>query len=90
MEVITFPGGKKTDEDWAEKRKQDLLGILDEMKERVEAGEILEIVAASTTPDEQVQIHVCASDIVAGVGIFDLGKSILASRYLLGIDDEIE
>lgn len=59
------------------KRKDDLLEILDELRERIQTGEIEEFVAASCDRDGKVQIHVCTKDIVGSVGMFEIGKQIL-------------
>jgi hypothetical protein len=62
------------------KRKAELLEILDELRSRVEKGEVDEFVAASIDPDGDVQIHACVKDIAGGVGLFEIGKHILITQ----------
>jgi hypothetical protein len=59
------------------KKKQDLLEVLDELRSRIECGEIEEFVAASGDQDGNVQIHVCTKDMLGSVGLFEIGKNIL-------------
>lgn len=63
-------------------RKQDLLDVLDEMKRRVESGEITEFIAASLDDDGDVQIHASVRDIAGGVGLFEIGKKIFIDQVL--------
>ena len=61
----------------ANKRKNDLLEILEDLKAKVENGEVVEFVAAGLTNDGETLIHACVQDFVGGVGLFELGKHIL-------------
>jgi hypothetical protein len=61
----------------ANRRKQDLLEILEDLKSKVEDGEIVEFVAAGLSVDGETMIHACVQDFVGGVGLFELGKHIL-------------
>lgn len=63
-----------------EQLKKDLLEVLDEMREQVKAGKIVEFVAASADNDGSVQIHVCSKDILGSVGLFEVGKHILITQ----------
>lgn len=75
MNVITLdPKAKKEDN-----KKEQLLAVLDEMKERIESGEITEFVAASVNTDGEVTIHCLIDDYLGGVGMFEIGKDILKS-----------
>lgn len=62
------------------KRKAELLEILDELRIRVESGNIQEFVAASIDSDGEVQIHACIKDVAGGVGMFEIGKHILITQ----------
>jgi len=62
------------------KKKTELLEILDELRGRVESGEIDEFVAASLDREGEVQIHACIKDLVGGVGMFEMGKNILMQQ----------
>lgn len=74
MEVISIHDRNQS------KRKQDLLEILDDLRGRVEAGEIEEFVAASMGSDGDVQVHVCIMDVAGGIGMFEIGKHILIQQ----------
>lgn len=60
-----------------EKRKEDLLEILDKMKEMVKEGRIKEFVAASIDDEGSCQVHVCCLDLPGGIGLFEIGKHLL-------------
>jgi len=55
-------------------QKESALNILEDMRQRVEDGEIIEFVAASTDEAGQVQIHCSIKDYVGGLGMFEMGK----------------
>lgn len=61
----------------SEKRKSDLLEVLDEMKRQVEEGNLREFVACSIDDDGTCQIHVCALDLPGSIGLFEIGKHLL-------------
>lgn len=63
-------------------RKSDLLEVLDEMKRRVETGEITEFVAASLDDDGEIQIHANVRDVAGGVGLFEIGKKIFIDQVV--------
>lgn len=63
-------------------RKLDLLEVLDEMKRRVETGEITEFVAASLDDDGEIQIHANVRDVAGGVGLFEIGKKIFIDQVV--------
>jgi hypothetical protein len=67
MKVVSISKEKK------DKRKIDLLEVLDEIREQVESGEIQELVATSMTTDG-AQIHISCLDFHGGVGLFEIGK----------------
>jgi hypothetical protein len=62
------------------KRKQELLEILEEIRKRIDSGEIHEFVAASMDDVGDVQIHACIKDVAGGVGMFEIGKHILITQ----------
>ena len=67
--------------DFNEKRKKNLLDILDHMKAGIEAGEITEFTATSLDKDGEAQIHCYVGDVAVGVGLFEIGKNILMTQY---------
>ena len=67
-----------------EKRKKEMLDILEHMREKIEAGEILEFTATSLDNDGDCQIHCYVGDVAVGIGLFEIGKNILINQYAPG------
>jgi hypothetical protein len=74
MKVVSI--NEKTDD----KRKEDMLEILDYMKKQVEGGQILEFVACSLDEDGMSQIHISTLDMPGAVGLFEIGKHLLIQQ----------
>lgn len=74
MEVININKAKKTSD---EKRKKELIKILEQIIEEVEQGNIDEFVGASLGPDGIPVLHAFVKDYVGGVGLFEIGKNTL-------------
>lgn len=66
----------------SDKRKADLIEVLDEIRARIEAGEITEFVASSINSEGDVQIHASVRDIAGGVGLFEIGKKIFIETVI--------
>ena len=84
MKVVSINDARNKNEevvDFQAKRKQDLLDILNEMKIRIESGEIQEFVATSLDGNGEAQIHCFVGDVAAGVGLYEIGKNILMNQY---------
>jgi len=65
-----------------EKRKKDLLEIIDSFRQRIVDDEVEEFVIASMDPnDGEVVITVCCQDYVGAVGLFEIGKNILFQAH---------
>ena len=62
------------------KRKDDLLEVIDEMRRQVEAGTLIEFVAASLDEDGVAQIHICAMDMPGAVGLYEIGKHVIIAQ----------
>lgn len=62
-----------------DKRKEDLLEVLEEIRVQVESGEIQELVATSMTTDG-AQIHISCLDFHGGVGLFEIGKMMFVQQ----------
>lgn len=77
--VLTFNSKKKAQE---EDRKRQLIEVLDTMKAQIECGEIQEFVACSLDKDGIAQIHVSTLDYAGGVGLFEIGKTMLIQTKL--------
>ncbi len=74
MQVISI------NEKQEDKRKEDMLEVLAEIRAQIEAGEITEFVAASLDSEGSGQIHVSTLDVPGAVGLFEIGKHLLISQ----------
>ena len=86
MKIVSINDAPKKSEDtdvidFKEKRKTELLDILNHMKEQIEAGEIQEFTATSLDKNGEAQIHCYVGDVAVGVGLFEIGKNILMNQY---------
>jgi hypothetical protein len=71
------------DFDEAERRKQeDRVFILENLIERVQSGEVTEFVVVVNGPQGDVNVSMYTDDIVAAVGLFEVGKSILLNTEI--------
>jgi len=75
--VVTLKPRKEQIE---EQHKQDMLDVLDHMRQQIEQGVIREFVAASMSDDGDAQIHVCTLDLPGSIGLYEIGKHILISQ----------
>jgi HAMP domain-containing protein len=64
----------------AKKRRENLLEVLEDFRQRVESGEIEEFVTVSIDTDGTVKVHACVLDAIGGVGLMEIGKNILISQ----------
>lgn len=74
MQVISI------NEKQEDKRKEDMLEVVDELRRQIEAGEVTEFVAASLDSDGLGQIHVSTLDVPGAVGLFEIGKHLLIAQ----------
>jgi hypothetical protein len=73
LKVVSIGDAKKSvEEDVLEARKVGMLEVVDEMRRRIEEGDMTEMVAASTDADGEVNIHIYALDIPGAVGMFEI------------------
>lgn len=63
-----------------ERVKADLLEVLDEIREQIESGDIVEFVATSMLEDGETQIHSFVSDLPTAVGLYEIGKHMIIQR----------
>jgi hypothetical protein len=77
MKVISIDPRNKIDE----RRKSEMIEVLEEMKRMVESGEIEEFVACSGG-DSETKIHVSCLDAVGGIGLFEVGKHLLIEHEI--------
>lgn len=63
-----------------QRRKDEMLEILDYMKKQVETGAIREFISCSLDEDGMTQIHVSTLDVPGAIGLFEIGKHILISQ----------
>ena len=78
MNVVTFDPKEKE----LAKRKSDMLEVLDSMREGIESGYIKEFVAASLGDDGIPQIYASCLDLTGGIGLFEIGKTIMIDQAL--------
>ena len=85
MKVISINDVKKNSaealEEHIQKRKQDMLDIINHLRKEIEDGNILEFTATSLDKDGDCQIHCFVGDVAAGIGMFEIGKNILMTQY---------
>ena len=62
-----------------ERRKLELLEVIEFIKKEVQEGNIKEFVACSMDESGTCQIHVAALDLPGSVGLFEIGKHLLIS-----------
>ena len=74
MKVVSI--NEKTDD----KRKEDMLEVINEIRDQIEAGEITEFVACSLDLEGLGQMHVSTLDVPGAVGLFEIGKHLLISQ----------
>lgn len=87
MELLKFPSKEQREVNIQLARKAQMMEVLCAMIDMVETGEISEFVAASIDGFGDAQIHLCASDYISGVGLFEIGKQTLMTITTSG-DDE--
>lgn len=64
------------DQEQVKKKQQDLLEVIEDMKQMITDGEVEEFVATSISPDGDILIHAACKDFIGGVGLFEIGKRI--------------
>ena len=80
MEVVNIKDRSK------KKQKTGLLEVLDDLRKRIEEGDLEEFVVASMNAEGDVEIHVCVKDLVGGVGLYEIGKNILIQQQSANFD----
>lgn len=81
MKVVSInEKNKELEQEQEQRSKEDMLEVLDYMKELVENGQIKEFVAASMDEMGGVQIHANIKDLAGGVGLFEIGKILLIEQ----------
>lgn len=73
MNVIQFDSNET-------KHKQNLLDLLDELRAKVEEGEIEEFACATNGPDGEVEVYVGSRDMLGAIGMFAVGQNILMQQ----------
>lgn len=66
-----------------QQRKEELLEVLETIKQMIESEEIDEFVAASSGPEGSIQIHAAVKDLLGGVGLFEIGKKMIIDQQEL-------
>lgn len=79
MNIIKF---EPKQDDAQEKRKEQLLEVVDAIRELVESGEVQELAAISMDGAGNMKLHVSCMDLVGAIGMFELGKAALIAEEL--------
>jgi hypothetical protein len=77
MEVINITDKSE------QRRKANILEVIDEVRKRIEEGNMEEFVMASIDKEGEVNIHASAKDLIGGVGLFEVGKNILIQQQTM-------
>lgn len=78
MKVVQFePKVEKA----SKKMKDDLIEVLDALRERIDNDEVTEFVISSMHVDGDVEIYACTKDFVGAIGLFEAGKYNLLTQY---------
>lgn len=67
----------------AKKHKADLLEVIDDFRKKIEEGEVQEFVLASIDKDGEIMLHTVIKDSIGGIGLFEVGKTILIQQQQL-------
>jgi len=81
MSVIDF-SNKLKEKQMLEEHKAALLAIVESLKAGVEDGTIKEFVGVSIDDDGELKLYVGAMDLPGGVGLFEIGKTLLIQDQL--------
>jgi hypothetical protein len=87
MELLKFPLKEQREENMRLARKAQMMEVLCTMIDMVEEGEITEFVCASIDGFGDAQVHLCASDYIGGVGLFEIGKQTLITLSMSGEEE---
>ena len=63
-----------------EKYKNDLLEIIDNFRDMVSKGEVVEFAISSLDDEGEVVITTCCKDFIGAVGLFEMGKHTLMTQ----------
>jgi len=66
-----------------QRRKANMLEVIEEVRKRIEDGNMEEFVMSSIDKDGEVNIHASVKDLIGGVGLFEIGKNILISQQTM-------
>lgn len=66
-----------------QRRKANMLEVIDDVRKRIEEGNMEEFVLASIDKHGEVNIHASAKDLIGGVGLFEIGKNILIQQQTM-------
>lgn len=73
------------------RRKAQLLQVIDEIRERVETGEIQEFAVGALTESGSISVYMAVMDEISGIGLFEAAKhSLLSDTTNYGVDDEYD
>ena len=73
------------------RRKAQLLQVVDEIRARVESGEIQEFAVGALTETGSISVYMAVMDEISGIGLFEAAKhSLLTDTEFYGADDDDE
>jgi len=78
MKVVQF---KPKVEKASKKMKDDLIEVLDALREKIDKDEVTEFVISSMHVDGEVEIYACTKDFVGAIGLFEAGKHNLLTQF---------
>jgi hypothetical protein len=65
-----------------QRHKEEMLEVINDLKQAIENNEISEFVAASVDTHGETQIHAVVMDIPGAVGLFEIGKHLLITSEI--------
>lgn len=63
-----------------ETEKQNMLNTIDEVRQKIEKGELSSFVVCSMRTDDEVEITACVKDRLDAIGLIEVSKMILFSN----------
>lgn len=63
--------------------KEFLLKLIEDIRMQIEQDEVCELVVCSMTNFNDPQVHTSTVDPVVGIGLFELGKSLLLTQHYM-------
>ena len=65
-----------------QQHKEEILKVLDELREQIDNGTVLEFVATSITNVGTMQMHVACQEMNNAIGMLEIGKHLIITNHL--------